>query len=97
MQARIYLPTKNAMQSGKANSRRWVLDFEPEAIRRLDPLMGWTGTTDMNGEVRMTFESKEAAIAYCEKHRIPFEVQEPKPFPLKIKTYADNFRYDKVR
>lgn len=97
MQARIYLPTKNAMQSGKANSRRWVLEFEPEAIRRLDPLMGWTGTTDMNGEVRMTFETKEAATAYCEKHRIPFEAQEPKPFPLKIKTYADNFRYDKVR
>lgn len=97
MQARIYLPTKNAMQSGKANSRRWVLEFEPEAIRRLDPLMGWTGTTDMNGEVRLTFETKEAATAYCEKHRIPFEVQEPKGFTPKIKTYADNFRYDRVR
>jgi len=97
MQARIYLPTKNAMQSGKANSRRWVLEFEPEAMRRLDPLMGWTGTTDMNGEVRMTFESKEAATAYCEKHRIAFEVQEPKTLTPKIKAYADNFKYDRVR
>ncbi|MDD3446524.1 MAG: ETC complex I subunit [Zavarzinia sp.] len=97
MQARIYLPTKNAMQSGKANSRRWVLEFEPEAIRRLDPLMGWTGTTDMNGEVRMTFENRESAVAYCEKHRIPFEVQEPKVLTPKIKAYADNFKFDRVR
>ncbi|MFA5123446.1 ETC complex I subunit [Zavarzinia sp.] len=97
MQARIYLPTKNAMQSGKANSRRWVLEFEPEAIRRLDPLMGWTGTTDMNGEVKMTFETKDEAVAYCEKHRIPYEVQDPKPVTFKLKTYADNFKYDRVR
>jgi len=97
MLARIYLPTKNAMQSGRANSRRWLLEFEPAAIRKVDPLMGWTGTTDMSGEVVMGFETKEAAVAYCERYRIPFEVQEPKAVTPKIKTYADNFSFTRIR
>lgn len=97
MRARIYLPAKNAMQSGRANTRHWVLEFEPEALRRLDPLMGWSGTADMNGEVILRFPTAEAAIAYAEGRRIPYEVEQPKPAARVIKAYADNFKFQKSR
>jgi len=58
MLARIFRPAKTAMQSGKANARDWVLEFEPAAARKLEPLMGWTSSTDMNGQVRLAFETK---------------------------------------
>ena len=73
MLARIYRPAKTAMQSGKAKSRDWRLEFEPASARTLDPLMGWTSSTDMNGQVRLSFETKEEAVAYAERHGITFE------------------------
>ena len=91
MLARIFQPSKNAMQSGKANTVQWVLEFEPASARWPDPLMGWTQTTDLNGQVRIAFESKEEAVAYAEKYGIAFQLQEPKPVKRIIKTYADNF------
>ena len=60
MLARIYLPAKTAMQSGRANTKEWVLDFEPASARVSDPLMGWTQTGDMNGQVRIAFDTREA-------------------------------------
>ena len=91
MLARIYRPAKTAMQSGKAKSRDWRLEFEPASARFIDPLMGWTGSTDMNGQVRLTFDTKEEAIEYAERHRIAFRLQEPHEAPVIIKAYADNF------
>ncbi|HEY1224887.1 MAG: ETC complex I subunit [Pseudomonadota bacterium] len=89
--ARIYRPAKTAMQSGKAKSRDWRLEFEPASARFSDPLMGWTGSTDMNGQVRLTFDSKEEAIEYAERHGIAFRLHEPQEQPVILKAYADNF------
>ena len=93
MLARIFQPARTAMQSGKAKTREWILEFEPASARALDPLMGWTSATDMNGQVRLRFDSKEDAIAYAEKHGIPFRLHEPQQAPVILKAYADNFAY----
>jgi predicted Fe-Mo cluster-binding NifX family protein len=91
MLARIYRPAKTAMQSGKAKSKDWALEFEPESARAPDPLMGWTQSRDMNGEVRLAFETREEAIAYAQAHGIAFRVLEPKTVKRVLKAYADNF------
>ncbi|MGE0742604.1 MAG: ETC complex I subunit [Hyphomonadaceae bacterium] len=93
MLAKIYRPTKNAMQSGKANTRKWRLEFEPRLAPRPDALMGWISSADPNGQVRMSFETKEAAIEFARAHGIPHQViepSEPKRFP---KAYGDNFSF----
>ncbi|WP_442577752.1 ETC complex I subunit [Mesorhizobium sp. ASY16-5R] len=95
MSARIYSPAKTAMQSGKAKTGYWVLDFDPEKPRKIDPLMGYTTSSDMRSQVRLTFETKEEAIAYAEKHGIAFRVQEPKEAKRRQISYAENFRYDR--
>ena len=95
MLARIFKPSKNAMQSGKANTDQWVLEFEPDSARWPDALMGWTQTTDLNGQVRIPFETKEEAIAYAQKHGVAFHLIEPKPARRIIKAYADNFAYNR--
>jgi hypothetical protein len=94
MRARIYKPPKNAMQSGRANTRQWVLEYE-EAPRRPDPLMGWASTEDTLSQVLLEFETREQATAYAEKRGIEYQVFEPAPSPQKPKSYADNFRYDR--
>ena len=94
--ARIYLPTKTAMQSGHRNTRAWVLEFEPRARKSHDPLMGWIGSTDTLEQVRLTFETKEDAIAYARKHGIDCRVLEPQARHWRPKSYADNFRWDRV-
>jgi hypothetical protein len=91
MLARIYKPAKNAMQSGKAKTKDWVLEFEPASARLPDPLMGWTQSTDMSGEVRLSFETREEAIAYAQAHGIAFRLLEPKTVKRVLKAYADNF------
>ena len=91
MLARIYRPAKTAMQSGKAKTRDWILEFEPASARTIDPLMGWTSSGDMNGQVRLTFETQEEAVAYAERHGIAFRLVEPKAAPMILKAYADNF------
>ena len=91
MLARIYRPAKTAMQSGKANTRQWRLEFEPTSARSIDPLMGWTSSADMNGQVRLDFDSKEEAIAYAERYGIAFRLHEPQEPPMILKAYADNF------
>jgi hypothetical protein len=96
MSARIYQPTKNAMQSGRRNASRWVLDYDRAKAKGLDPVMGWTSSTDMSTQVRLEFETKKAAIDYAKAHGLAFQVVEPKLRKPKIKAYADNFKADRV-
>jgi hypothetical protein len=97
MQARIYRPARNAMQSGKANTRRWVLEFDPAAPKKVDPLMGWVGSADTRAQLRIKFATREDAIAYAQREGITYHLVEDRPArPVRPKTYADNFRTDKV-
>jgi NADH dehydrogenase ubiquinone Fe-S protein 4 len=93
MTARIYKPAKTAMQSGLAKTKAWVLDFEPETPRTVEPLMGWTSSGDMRQQVRLTFPSKEEAIAYCERHGIAYQVTEAAPHVRHGMSYSDNFSF----
>jgi hypothetical protein len=95
MTARIYLPSRNVMQSGRANSQRWILEFPPELPKPIEPLMGWTSSLDTKEQVRMSFATREAAIAYAEKHAIAYEVVEPPAKRPATKSYSDNFRWGK--
>jgi len=95
MSARIYSPAKTAMQSGKAKTGYWVLEFDPEKPRKIDPLMGYTTSSDMKSQIRLTFATKEEAIAYAEKQGIAYRVEEPKEAKRRPISYADNFRYDR--
>ena len=93
MTARIYKPAKNAMQSGKAKTREWQLDYEPEQPRSIEPLMGWTSSADMKQQLTLRFETREDAVAYCERKGIPYEVIEPKASAQRQAAYADNFAF----
>ena len=93
MRARIYQPAKTAMQSGTAKTRQWVLDYTPSSARAVDPLMGWTSSSDTQSQVRLRFDSKEAAIDYAKAHGIDYHVSEPKTRRVKPKAYADNFAF----
>jgi len=97
MEARIYQPVKNPLQSGRANAGRWLLEFDQTSARRLDGLMGWTGTTDTDTQLKMKFESREAAEAFAQKQGISYRVVEPKKRIVKPKSYSDNFAYDRLR
>jgi len=93
MLARIFIPAKTAMQSGKAKTKEWMLEFEPSSARVSDPLMGWTVSADMNGQVRIPFDTREEAVAYAQRHGIAFEVLAPKLHRKIVKAYADNFAF----
>ena len=92
MTARIYQRPKNAMQSGRARTDEWVLEFEQSEARRADPLMGGTGSSDTQAQVQLTFPSKEEAKAYAGKYGIAARVHATPPKILKLQAYADNFR-----
>ena len=95
MTARIYKPSKTAMQSGQAATKDWLLEFEPEEPRTIEPLMGWTSSGDMKQQVKLTFDTKEEAVAYCERHAIPYQVFETKDSARHIISYADNFAFNR--
>jgi len=95
MLARIYRPAKTAMQSGRANTHLWELAFAPASALISDPLMGWTQSTDMNGQVRLRFDTREEAVAYAQRHGIPFEVTPDQKSKRIIKAYADNFAFQR--
>lgn len=92
MKARIYKPAKNAMQSGTANVRDWVLEYEPRKGKTIDDVMGWTGSSDMLGQVKLNFESLDEAKAYAERNKIPYEVKVAPTKKRHIQAYADNFK-----
>jgi hypothetical protein len=93
--ARIIRPTKTAMQSGRAGTRRWVLEYEPATPREPDPLMGWASAGDTLNQVRLKFETLEEAKQFAEKKGLDYAVVEPRERTFKPKSYADNFRYDR--
>jgi hypothetical protein len=93
MNARIYKPTQTAMQSGPARTKEWVLEYEPEAPREIDPLMGWTSSRDMHSQVQLNFATRDEAIAYAERNAIAYRLAEPKPRAAVRKSYSDNFRF----
>jgi hypothetical protein len=95
MTARIFKPAKTAMQSGVANTKDWVLEFEQEEPRSIEPLMGWTSSGDMRQQVKLKFETKEEAVAYCERYGIAYQVFEPKPVERRIASYSDNFAFNR--
>jgi hypothetical protein len=92
MAARIFQEPKNAMQSGRARTDQWVLEFAPAEARRADPLMGWAGSGDTQRQVRLTFASEGEARAYAERYGITANVVPTPPRRLKLQAYADNFR-----
>ena len=94
MLARIFRPSKTAMQSGKGKTHDWVLEFETKDARRSDPLMGWTQTGDTeSSQLRLTFETRDEAVGYADKHGIAFQILDPHPAKRIIKAYADNFAF----
>lgn len=93
MTARIYRPAKTAMQSGTAKTKEWLLDYEPEQPRVVEPLMGWTSSGDMKQQVRLRFETKDEAVAYCERHGIAYQVFEDNQPSQRTMAYADNFSF----
>ncbi len=95
MDARIYQPVKTAMQSGRAGTRAWVLEFEPAQPKRHDPLMGWIGSGDTRQQTRLRFTTREQAVAYAEAHGIGYALEEPQSRRVRAKNYADNFRWDR--
>ena len=96
MTVRIFKPAKTAMQSGEARTKEWILEFEPAAPRSVDPLMGWTSSSDMRAQVRLEFDTKEEAIAYATREGLAYTLIEPKLRKPIRKSYADNFRYGRI-
>jgi hypothetical protein len=95
MIARIYKPARTAMQAGIAKTKEWVLEFEPEQPRTVEPLMGWTSSGDMRSQVRLQFETCEEAVAYCEREGIAYQISETSPPARRRIAYADNFAFNR--
>lgn len=93
MRARIYKPARTAMSSGTAKTHHWVLEHVAETAREVDPLMGWTSSSDTQAQVRLTFETKEAALEYAREQGIDAVVQEPHARKPNIRAggYGENF------
>ena len=96
MKAKIYQPARNAMQSGYANVQHWIVEYEPEEAKKVDTLMGWAGSGDMRGQLRLKFETKDEAIAYAERNALSYNVADPNIRRVIPKSYSDNFKYTKV-
>jgi NADH dehydrogenase ubiquinone Fe-S protein 4 len=96
MPARIFKPAKNAMQQGNATSHEWVLEFVPDRPRTIEPLMGWTSSADTRPQVRITFATKEEAIAYATRQGIAFRLEEPQETEVRPKSYAENFKFGRA-
>ena len=94
--ARIYKPAKTAMQSGRGKTKGWVLEYPRDGRVAAEPLMGWQASADTARQVKLRFDSAEAAIGYCEAHNIAYEVLAPKQRKLRMKAYADNFAFTRV-
>ena len=95
--ARIYRPAKTAMQSGRAQTRKWVLQYEQATPRRPDPLMGWSSAGDTLNQVTLRFDSLEEAVAFAQKRGLDYTIIPTHERAFKPKSYAENFRYDRPR
>jgi hypothetical protein len=96
-EARIYQPARTAMQSGRALTHKWVLEYVPATPRRPNPLMGWASAEDTLNEVRLHFDTLDEARAFAEREGIHYTIIMPQRAVSKPMSYADNFRYDRVR
>ena len=94
--ARIYRPTKSATQSGAGRTKRWHFVYTPATPRGHDPLMGWVSSDDMKSQIRLTFDTKEEAVAYADRNSIAYVIEEPKPAVRRTISYSDNFRPGRV-
>jgi len=95
-QVRIYRQAKTAMQSGRADTDRWVVEFEPESRREVEPLMGWTSSADTRAQLRLRFDSQEEAVAYAKKHGFMYTLETPRERRVQPKAYADNFSFKRL-
>lgn len=96
MSARIYRPARNAMQSGAARNDRWLLVHEPERPREIEPLMGWTSSSDMKSQLRLWFDSEELAVAYAQRNGIAYRVEQPNEPRRRGMAYSDNFKFSRM-
>ena len=96
MIAKIYQPAKTAMQSGNANIKHWIVEYEPEETKKVDPLMGWVGSGDMRGQLKLIFDTKDEAVAYAERNALAYQIAKPNVRRVIPKSYSDNFKYQKV-
>ncbi|TPW29699.1 ETC complex I subunit [Martelella alba] len=97
MPAKIYRPARTAMQQGQAKTHEWVLEFEQAAPRKIDPVFGYTSSTDTLQQVKLRFETQEEAEDYARRHGIAYRVMQPKETTRKAVSYSDNFRSDRAQ
>jgi NADH dehydrogenase ubiquinone Fe-S protein 4 len=95
-QARIFRPAKTAMQSGRRNTQQWRLEYEPATPREPDPLMGWASAEDTLNQISLRFDTLDEAVVFAKRLALDYAIVEPRERTLKPKSYADNFRYDRV-
>ncbi|MEO0702459.1 MAG: ETC complex I subunit [Pseudomonadota bacterium] len=97
MRAKIFQPARTAMSSGTAKTKHWVLEFAPAEAREVDPLMGWTSSADTQSQVRLQFDTKEAALDYAKENGIDALVMEPRKRKTNIRPrgYGENFATDR--
>ena len=93
---RIYRPARTAMQSGTANTREWVMEFEPGLPKSHDPLMGWTSSADTREQVHLRFANAQEAVAYAERQGYSYTLSAPPQHRLRPRPYADNFKYNRL-
>lgn len=91
MQARIFQPAKTAVQAGRRKTKEWLVELEPRSRKEADRLIGWVGSDDTDQQVRLRFPTKEAAIGYCHREGLDFQVYEPRTRVVRPKAYAENF------
>lgn len=96
MPARIHRPSKSATQSGLARTKLWVVEFDQETPREIEPLMGWTSSGDTRQQLRLRFDTKEEAIAYAEREGIAYRVEEPQAVNRRTMAYSDNFKFNRT-
>ena len=96
MQVRIFQPARSTMQSGKAGTRQWLLQFASPVRREADPLMGWTSSNNTRQQVTLRFDTKEEAIAYAQREGIAYRVEEPHETKRRTVSYSDNFKFNRV-
>ena len=98
MTARIYRPAPSATQSGPGSDKPWRLVFEPESAQTIDPLMGWTGSSDMRSQIRLRFTTREEAVRYAERNGLAYVVEEPASSSAsrRLASYYDNFRTTRI-
>ena len=92
MSARIYKPSPSATQSGKGATKLWVLVYDPASAPQVEPLMGWTSSSDMHRQITLRFATRDEAVAYAERNGIAYRVEEEKPVERKVLAYSDNFK-----